>query len=80
VIHACYECEILGRVSADFTTGKSGNVVVFMDRGIKKLERSISGSGARYTNVDTEFWDKGTEATITTGGAVYSCKAFKECK
>jgi membrane-bound inhibitor of C-type lysozyme len=80
VIHVCYECEKLGRVSADFTTGKSGNVVIFMDDGIKKLERDVSGSGARFTKADTEFWDKGGDARLTIGGSVYNCKMQKECR
>jgi membrane-bound inhibitor of C-type lysozyme len=38
----------------------------------------MSASGARYAADDLEFWNKGSEATLTEGDAVTVCQVDEE--
>ncbi len=48
-----------------------GDIAILEDAtGTTKLPRSISASGAQYSNGATTFWSKGDEAMIMVGGEI----------
>lgn len=60
------------RVEARFMNRR---MALFIDGKAYALQQAESGSGARYTGRDMdkpiEFWNKGTEATLTFGSQTY---------
>jgi len=70
-ITACYDCEGLGKIT----------VVYFVEDGASisaagafyKLERAISGSGARYQGRGIMIWDKAGRALLELKGQPHDC-------
>ena len=69
-----YDCNGIGRVTA--ITNESDNSVQLGMPGGKslKLLSVPAASGARYVDsANNEFWSKGSDAMLTTGGKTSSC-------
>jgi membrane-bound inhibitor of C-type lysozyme len=71
VIKAVYECKGLGTINVDYYGQEAASVGT--QSGKYKLERAISGSGARYTGNNIMFWDKAGKASLELEGKTYNC-------
>lgn len=78
VINACYECEGLGKVDVDFYGQQYASLRT--QSAAYKLERAVSGSGARYTGNNIMLWDKGGNAALELEGKQYKCRAVLQSK
>lgn len=73
-----FACDADKEIQAGFSEQQV--VVRLMDGAEYTLEQTISGSGARYANLDDQvvFWNKGNTATVAENGVeTYSnCEAI----
>lgn len=75
---ASYHCADGVRLRAVFAGGVSAPgsaTLTFADGVSMKLPQALSADGGRYADGDTEFWIKGTGATLTRDGRSTSCSA-----
>jgi membrane-bound inhibitor of C-type lysozyme len=73
-----YLCDDKTRLTATFQTPKQGfGLVELVFQGSDKqivLPQVLSADGGRYAAGVTEFWIKGSQATLRQGGNTTTCK------
>jgi putative lipoprotein len=60
------------------TTFHDDRVVLELAGRTLTLPQAISGSGARYSDGVSTFWNKGNEATLELDGRTQSCRAVRD--
>ena len=69
---ATFQCKTNGKVVIHFFGQQTAQISI--NGQTHKLDRAISGSGARYTGENIVFWNKGNEATLSLGDQDDHCK------
>ncbi len=74
-----YLCDDKTRLAATFDAPKdgAGSVAIVFSGSNERivLPQVLSADGGRYAAGDTEFWIKGSGATLTRAGKTTSCKS-----
>lgn len=75
-IVATFHCGDLGAVEAHF--GAADVALALPDGQTLLLPQLPSGSGARYGDGATEFWNHGDEASLELAGTQYACQVSSD--
>ena len=78
VINACYECAGLGKINVDYYGQEYASIETPSAK--YRLERAVSGSGARYTGNNIMIWDKAGNAVLELEGNTYNCRVKEHAK
>ncbi len=74
-----YLCDDKTSLAATFDTPKDGpgSVAIVFSGSSERivLPQVLSADGGRYAAGDTEFWIKGSQATLTRAGKATGCKS-----
>lgn len=71
-ITACYDCEGLGQITVVYFAEDGASITAGWET--YKLDRAISGSGARYEGRDIMIWDKAGRAVLELKGQRHECR------
>ncbi len=70
-----YDCDSGQRLQVSFDQqGSSASVELIQGDSRQILIQQRAASGARYASADTEFWERGTEASYTTAAGHQLCR------
>jgi heat shock protein HslJ len=70
-----YDCDSDLRLQVNFLSRESGSAVELVAGDSRlTLSRQRAASGARYANGDTEFWERGAEASYSTPAGRQLCQ------
>jgi putative lipoprotein len=73
-IVARFDCDTLALTA----TFHEDRVVIELPERALTLPHAVSASGARYTNGEVTFWNKGREATFEVNGRTQTCRERRE--
>ena len=70
-----YDCESGLRLEVNFQPQESGRAVELVAGDSRlTLSQQRAASGARYANVETEFWERGAQASYSTPAGRQLCQ------
>ena len=75
VITSSFLCDDGRDLNVAFHTLQPTRVVIVTGRRTIDLPQTTSGSGARYSDGVTTFWNKGEQATFEWGNGATQCRA-----
>lgn len=71
-----FMCDTQGKLGLRFLGPETVEISVNNNKQV--LTRDITASGAKYSNDNMSFWNKGDEATLSTMNKSYPCKKMKK--
>ncbi len=75
VIHSRFRCDDGRDLTVSFYTTEPTRVVIVIGRRTVDLPQAVSGSGARYSDGVTTFWNKGDQARFEWANGSTQCRA-----